>query len=160
MSITLKERKEKALKIANNCVKILKEQFGANEVIIFGSLRGDSPWHEQSDLDLAVKGMSDDDIWNAYGTLEKVVPPWLKFDLVPVEKVPSYVRDRILQTQPISNNKYLALKTRLEDEMLAFNETVTTLKSLLEQAPTIPEIAVTPALASYTKSALVIPFIS
>ena len=76
MNLTLEKRKEKALKIADDCIKILKEEFGANEVIIFGSLRGDSPWHEQSDLDLAVKGMSDDDIWNAYGNIEKVVPSW------------------------------------------------------------------------------------
>ena len=50
-------------------------------------MRGDSPWHEKSDLDLAVKGMSDDQIWNAYETLEKIVPSWLKFDLVPSEKL-------------------------------------------------------------------------
>ena len=149
MNLTLEKRKEKALKIADDCIKILKEEFGANEVIIFGSLRGDSPWHEQSDLDLAVKGMSDDDIWNAYGTLEKVVPSWLKFDLVPVEKVPNYVRDRILQTKPMSNNKYLALKTRLEDEMLAFEENINTLKSLMEQSNNVPEGFVTPTLASY-----------
>lgn len=147
--ITLEEKKEKALKIADDCIKLLKEDFGANEVIIFGSLRGDSPWHEQSDLDLAVKGMSDDQIWDAYGKLEKVVPSWLKFDLVPVEKVPDYIRDRILQTKPMPNNKYLALKTRLEDEMLAFEENVNTLITLMEQSKTVPEGFVTPTLASY-----------
>ncbi len=147
--INLEERKEKALEIADNCIKILKEEFGANEVIVFGSLRGDSPWHEQSDLDLAVKGMSDDQIWDAHGTLEKVVPSWLKFDLVSVEQVPVYIRDRILQTKPMPNNKYLALKTRLEDEMLAFEENVNTLITLMEQSKTVPEGFVTPTLASY-----------
>ncbi len=149
MNVVLEDRKQKALEIAQDCIKILKQEFGANDVIIFGSLRGDSPWHCQSDLDLAVKGMSDEQIWDAYGKLEKIVPNWLKFDLVPVEKVPDYVRDRILQKEPMSDNKYLALKNRLEDEMLAFDETVATLNSLLEQVPNLPEIAATPALASY-----------
>ncbi len=147
--ISLKERKDKALEIADTCIKLLKEEFGANEVIIFGSLRGDSPWHEASDLDLGVKGMSDDQIWDAYGKLEKIVPSWLKFDLVPVEKVPHYIRNRIFQTQPMPNNKYLALKTRLEDEMLAFEENVNTLITLMEQSKTVPEGFVTPTLASY-----------
>ncbi len=149
MNITLEERKEKALKIADDCINILKKEFGANDVIIFGSLRGDSPWHEKSDLDLAVKGMSDEQIWNAYGKLEKIVPSWLKVDLVPVEKVPDYIRNRILQKEPMSNNKYLALKTRLEDEMLAFEENINTLISLMEQSKTVPEGFVTPTLASY-----------
>ncbi len=149
MNLNLKERKHKALEIAKDCIKILKEEFGAKEVIIFGSLRGDSPWHEKSDLDLAVKGMSNDQIWDAYGKLEKIVPSWLTFDLVSVEQVPIYIRDRILQNKPMPNNKYLALKTRLEDEMLAFEENLNTLKSLLEQVSTVPEIAATPALASY-----------
>ncbi|MGB5596509.1 MAG: nucleotidyltransferase domain-containing protein [Crocosphaera sp.] len=149
MNITLEERKEKALKIADNCIKILKQEFGANDVIIFGSLRGDSPWHCQSDLDLAVKGMSDEQIWNAYGKLEKIVPSWLKFDLVSVEKVPNYLRDRILEKKPMSDNLYIALKNRLEDEMLAFDETVATLMSLMEQSKTVPEGFVTPTLASY-----------
>ncbi|MEA5536995.1 nucleotidyltransferase domain-containing protein [Crocosphaera sp. XPORK-15E] len=148
-NITLEERKQKALEIAKNCIQILKQEFGANDVIIFGSLRGDSPWHWESDLDLAVKRMSDEQIWDAYGKLEKILPSWLQFDLVPVEQVPYYVRDRILQTKPMSDNLYLALKTRLEDEMLAFEDNFTMLISLMDQAQTVPEAFVTPTLASY-----------
>lgn len=147
--ITLQKRKTQALKIAQKCINILKQNFGATDVILFGSLRGDSPWHEKSDLDLAVKGLSEKQLWEAYGTLEKILPSWLEFDLVDLEEVPSYIRDRILEKSPMSKNKYLALKTRLDEEMLAIEENATTLNSLLDQATTIPEIALTPALAAY-----------
>lgn len=119
---TLTDRKTQALKIAQECIPFLKEELGATEVILFGSLRGDSPWHEQSDLDLAVKGLSEKQLWDAYGTLEKIVPSWLKFDLVSLEEVPPCMRDRILETTPMAENQYLALQTRLKEEMLALEE--------------------------------------
>ncbi|HAC65288.1 MAG TPA: DNA polymerase subunit beta [Cyanothece sp. UBA12306] len=149
LQITLQHRKTEALKIAQKCINILKDDFGATEVILFGSLRGDSPWHEKSDLDLAVKGLSEEQLWQAYGTIEKIVPHWLKFDLVSLEEVPDYIRDRILETTPMSDNQYLALQTRLNEEMLALEENVKTLNSLLDQAKNIPEIALKPALAGY-----------
>jgi predicted nucleotidyltransferase len=145
----LEQRKKKALTVAQQCINLLKQDFKATEVILFGSLAGDSPWHWHSDLDLAVTGMTDDAIWNAYSTLEKIAPGWLKIDLVALERVPTKVAARILKLKPMSNNKYLALKSRIEDEIFAVESNVKTLQTLLAQAETIPEIALTPALASY-----------
>lgn len=54
------QRREIALSLAAKCTQVLKEEFGAQEVIVFGSLRGDTPWHSASDLDLAVRGLSKD----------------------------------------------------------------------------------------------------
>ncbi|MEM8832882.1 MAG: nucleotidyltransferase domain-containing protein, partial [Cyanobacteria bacterium P01_G01_bin.19] len=51
--------------------------------------------------------------------------------------------------KPMSDNKYLALKSRLEDEMMALENNVETLQKALEQTQSIPEMFVTPALASY-----------
>jgi predicted nucleotidyltransferase len=147
--LSLEQRRQQALKTAEQCIGIHKQEFGATEVIVFGSLRGDAPWHWHSDLDLAVRGMSEKAIWDAYGKLEKIVPSWLKFDLVSVEDVPPYLRARILQEKPMPENKYLALKSRLEDEMTALDRNVQKLREILAQAETIPEIALTPALASY-----------
>ena len=146
---SLEQRRQEALAVAQQCIEILKQQFGAIEVILFGSLAGDGPWHWRSDLDLAVTGMSEDGIWNAYSVLETIAPGWLKIDLVPLERVPPRVAARILNLKPMSDNKYLALKFRLEDEMIALESNVEKLMTLLEQAETIPEIALTPALASY-----------
>jgi len=145
------ERRQKAWAIAQACVETLKRDCGATEVIIFGSLRGDTPWHSQSDLDLAVRGMTSDDIWNAFPVLEKVVPSWLPFDLVAVDRASERIRDRILQITPMPENKYLALKLRLEDELVAISKTIETLNKVLADASTVANIFVTPALASYSE---------
>jgi predicted nucleotidyltransferase len=149
MTLTLEDKRKEALTIAKHCINVLEKEFKAEEVILFGSLRGDAPWHEKSDLDLAVRGLSEDTWWEAYCVIEKMMPSWLTFDLVSLEKAPPYLQDYILQTYPMSDNPYLALKERLETEMIALNETVNTLSSLLEQASSVPQAFVTPTLASY-----------
>jgi len=146
---SLEQRRQEALAVAQQCQKILKQEFGAKEVILFGSLAGDGPWHWQSDLDLAVKGMSEDAIWKADSVLENIAPSWLKIDLVPLERVPPRVAARILNLNPMSDNKYLALKSRLEDETIALENNVEKLQTVLAQAETVPEMFVTPTLASY-----------
>lgn len=145
---TLEQRKQEALKTADKCRQILLEE-GAQEVILFGSLSGESPWHWQSDLDLAVRGMSEQQRWDAYSLLEKITPDWLKIDLVALEELPDFIQCRILREKPMPTNKYLALKDRIEDEMTALEQNFQTLNQLLEQAETIREIALVPALASY-----------
>ena len=148
ISQTLEQRKEQALQIAQKCQEILLKN-GAQEVILFGSLSGESPWHWQSDLDLAVSGMSEQQRWDAYSILEKITPNWLKIDLVALEEIPDFVRRRILKEKPMPTNKYLALKTRIEDEMMALDQNFQALNQLITQAENIPEIALTPALSSY-----------
>ncbi|MGK7946027.1 MAG: nucleotidyltransferase family protein [Microcystaceae cyanobacterium] len=147
--LTPEKKRDKALAIAQRCINVLEKDFNAKEVILFGSLRGDAPWHEKSDLDLAVRGLSEDAWWEAYGVIEQMMPDWLNFDLVSLEKAPHYLRNYILQTYTLPNNPYLALKERLEAEILALDETVETLSSLLEQASSVPQAFVTPTLASY-----------
>lgn len=119
---TLEARRQAAIAAAQRCSEILKQDFGADEVILFGSLRGDTPWHDQSDLDLAIRGLSSQDISKAYLRLEKVVPPWLAFDLVDIDTVPDHIRTQILQTAPMPENQYLALKTRIEGELVCWNK--------------------------------------
>jgi predicted nucleotidyltransferase len=147
--INLSERRQQALAIADKCMQVLKEDFGAEKVILFGSLRGDGPWHEKSDLDLAVEGLSEQGFWDAYGALEKLMPDWLLFDLIPLAKTPDYLRDRILQKTPMPTNPYLALKVRIEEEMVAMEEIVKTLAELVVQSRNVPQAFVTPTLAGY-----------
>ena len=145
---TLEERKQEALQTAAKCQQILLEN-GAKEVILFGSLSGESPWHWQSDLDLAVRGMSEKQQWEAYSLLEKITPNWLKIDLVALEEIPDFVRSRILKEKPMPTNKYLALKARIEDEMIALEQNCQAMKTALEQSDDVPEIFITPTLSSY-----------
>ena len=147
--INLSERRQQALAIADKCMQVLKEDFGAEKVILFGSLRGDGPWHEKSDLDLAVEGLSEQGFWDAYGALEKLMPDWLLFDLIPLAKTPDYLRDRILQKTPMPTNPYLALKVRIEEEAIAMEEIAKTLADLVVQSRNVPQAFVTPTLAGY-----------
>lgn len=146
---SLKARRQSAIAAAEQCMQILKQELGAREVIVFGSLRGDGPWHWESDLDLAIRGLSSKAFGKAYLRLEKVVPSWLKFDLVDLDNVLPYVRDRILNLTPMPQNLYLALKMRIESEIASIEHALARLTALLSQAESIPEIALTPALASY-----------
>lgn len=41
-------RRQRAQQAAEACARVLKEQFGAREVYIFGSLAGQGPWHSRS----------------------------------------------------------------------------------------------------------------
>lgn len=56
--------REQALDIAEHAAEILKSRFGATRIIVFGSARGDAPWHEGSDLDLAVEGLPNASFWH------------------------------------------------------------------------------------------------
>lgn len=146
----LEKRRQQALKVAEDCIKLLKEEFNPQEVILFGSLRGDAPWHEKSDIDIGVKGLSYQEWWRAYEIIEKIAPSWLNIDLIQLEDVPPYVRNRILQVTIMPKNRYLALKARLMDEFTALEENNQILIDLLAQSSNVPEAFVTPTLAGYT----------
>ena len=93
----LTHRHQEALSIADHCAAVLRKRFGAKQVIPFGSLVGDSPWHEASDLDLAIEGLSSDVCWEAEAALEAILPPWLSVHLILLESAPAEIRERILE---------------------------------------------------------------
>lgn len=146
------QRRQIALAIAQQCTQILQQDFGVDQVIVFGSLRGDTPWHCQSDLDLAVQGLSKECLLEAHRRLETIVPHWLPIDLVAIEWADPRVRDRILQLTPMPDHPYLALKIRLEDEIATIARVINILQEALAQANTASPILLTPALASYTEN--------
>ncbi|NET35266.1 MAG: nucleotidyltransferase domain-containing protein [Cyanothece sp. SIO1E1] len=145
----LEQQRREALSIARKCEAILRQSYGAADVILFGSLAGDGPWHSNSDLDLAVIGLSQAAWLNACDDLAAIAPPWLQIDLVRLESVYPEVRDRILKIKSMPNNKYLALKARLEDELTALERDTKALGKALKRAqPTLEEYDIR-ALASY-----------
>lgn len=147
-TLNLKEKKETAQKIAYHCQEILEQEFPVTEVVIFGSVRGDSIWHEHSDIDIGVKGLSEQQLSDAYGRLEEILPPWLKLDLIPLENAPAYLARSIYHPEKMSS-QYQLLQAQLEDEFKALDQNFEALEQLLGQQKTIPEIALIPALASY-----------
>lgn len=142
-------RRQEVLVVAERCAKMLKQDFGARAVIPFGSLVGDGPWHAGSDLDLAVEGLSTEALWEAEKQLEAVVPPWLKVDLVPLEQAYPEMRARILGGRPMAESPYLALRTRLEDELVALERIVQGIEVALERTGAKPDEFATRALSSY-----------
>ena len=147
--LELEQRRQQALVTAEKCMQVLQDKFDATEVLLCGSLAGESPWHWHSDIDIAVRGMSKDEVWDAYSALEDLIPYWLKVDLIPLEFAPTYLADRILKKIPMPENKYLALKARIEDEMKSIENTISTINKVFEQMEGVSDIIIAPALASY-----------
>jgi len=143
------ERRAEALEIADACTRVLKERFGARAVYLFGSARGDAPWHSDSDLDLAVEGLSGKEIWQAEAELERVAPDWLEVDLVPLERVYPEVRARILGEKQMPENPYLALRTRLDEELIDLDRIGRGLTESLKRVGATPDEFSARALATY-----------
>lgn len=149
MDTALEHRRQEALAVAEQCAQILKSRFGAGRVIPFGSVVGDGPWHEESDLDLAVEGLSSEALWEAERELEAMVPSWLQVDLMPLEHTYPEVRARILGGRSMSEDPYLALRTRLEDELVGLERIAQGLEAALARVGGTPDEFATRALATY-----------
>ena len=68
--------------MAKQAVSLLKEEFGATQVILFGSLLTET-FHESSDIDLAVMGLSEKQYFQAVGRLLGLGD--FDFDLVEIQ---------------------------------------------------------------------------
>jgi predicted nucleotidyltransferase len=65
---------------------LLKERFKVDNVYLFGSVTGDSIWHERSDLDIAVEGLKPIDYMRALNAVYELLPDGLELDLVSLEE--------------------------------------------------------------------------
>ena len=130
-------------------MEVLQKRFGAKQVIPFGSLVGDSPWHEASDLDLAIEGLSREGCWEAEAALETIMPPWLSVHLVLLESTPAEIRKHILEGSPRAENPRAALSSRLTAEIAALEPITSGLAEGLSRAGEQPDQFATRALASY-----------
>jgi predicted nucleotidyltransferase len=110
---------EQALKAAEACAQLLKERFGAERVILFGSAAGQGIWHDQSDVDLAVEGLAPEKFFAAYAACRDALPRGLELDLVPLERAYPEMRARILGEVPMPDDPILAIKALVEDELTA-----------------------------------------
>jgi predicted nucleotidyltransferase len=145
----LENRRQEALAIAATCAQVLKTRYGAKRVIPFGSVLEATAWHARSDLDLAVDGLSSEALWQAEKDLEALVPPWLEVDLIALEHAFPEVRSRILGERTMPESPYLALKIRLDDELIGLERIAEGLEMALERAGESPDEFSIRALASY-----------
>lgn len=78
----LAARRERAWELARKAAGLLKEEFGATRVVLFGSLLHEQLFHAHSDVDLVVW-----DIQHYYRAVAHLLDldPEIDFDLIPVE---------------------------------------------------------------------------
>ncbi len=118
--------------VARACARVLQDRFRARRVILFGSTTGEGPWHEKSDIDLAVEGVPPEQFFQAYSACSELVPQGLTLDLVPLEDVYPEIRARILGEVEMPEDPVMALKDLVEDELVALERVSGQMRELIE----------------------------
>jgi len=77
-------RKERARQLAEHAAEMLKEQFGARRVVLFGSMVHGYWFTLTSDIDIGVWGLTPDTYFLAVAKLQDLSPDW-SIDLVAME---------------------------------------------------------------------------
>jgi uncharacterized protein len=82
LKMQLEARRKHAWEVARRAALILKEEYGASRVVIFGSLLHAERFHWRSDIDLGVW-----DIQHYFRAVARLMDldPEIVFDLVPIE---------------------------------------------------------------------------
>jgi predicted nucleotidyltransferase len=86
--LTLAERRarERLLDRIREAAVLLKARFGAQRVVLFGSLAHVAWFMPDSDVDLAVEGLAGDDYWQAWRLVEEIIGD-RPVDLIEIEMV-------------------------------------------------------------------------
>ncbi len=87
-------RRQRAWRVARQAAKVLREQFGAQRVVIFGSLAQRGWFTQWSDIDLAAWGVPDERFYQAVATITALSPAF-KVDLIDPETCRSRLRQAI-----------------------------------------------------------------
>ncbi len=67
----MKERQQQGLDVARKCAQILKQDFGVQRVVLFGSMLDSERMWWGSDIDLAVWGLAAGDFFKAGAAIER-----------------------------------------------------------------------------------------
>ena len=92
-SRALAKRAAEARRIAETLAVLLVKEYGAKRVMLHGSLAHGS-FHERSDIDLVVEGLSPTDLLDAGVALDDRAAPF-NLDLISLERQPEGLRKRI-----------------------------------------------------------------
>jgi predicted nucleotidyltransferase len=87
-------RAREAWEVAQRAAVLLKSRFDVQRVILFGSLARRDLFHQRSDIDLAVEGITSRDFWRAWSALDTLGREW-EIDLVDVETASLSLRSTI-----------------------------------------------------------------
>ncbi len=65
----MSQRRQKAWQIARQTANLLREEFNASRIVVFGSLARNSGFTRWSDIDIAVWGLPPEDTFRAIGVV-------------------------------------------------------------------------------------------
>jgi uncharacterized protein len=88
------QRRQAAWDLARRAAQLLREEFGATQVIAFGSLAHGAWFGARSDIDLAVEGIPAEAFWRAWCALDRLGGS-ADIDLVAIESAPDGLREEI-----------------------------------------------------------------
>jgi len=137
-----------ALAIAEKCARVLKEQFGVKKVYIFGSVTGVGPWHDRSDIDIAVEGLAPEDYFRALSALDEYLPRSLKVDLITLESAFPEMAANIRGEREMPEEPVEAMKQRITDELTALDRVKDQANQLLAQISDSPNFVERRAMGS------------
>ena len=86
----LEDRRVRALGKAKECAEVLKKEFGAGRVILYGSVLHPDIFAWHSDIDLAVEGIKESEFYYAGARVESVAGD-IPVDLTPLEDTKPYI---------------------------------------------------------------------
>lgn len=86
--------REQLLKRVHEAAALLKNRFGVQRVLLFGSLAHQAWFAPDSDVDLVVEGLPADDYWQAWRLAEEIVQD-RPVDLIEIETASESLRQAI-----------------------------------------------------------------
>jgi uncharacterized protein len=90
----LEKRRAKGLDLAKKASFLLRRQYGAKRVLLFGSLAKTKAFSTWSDIDLAAWGIAPDEFFSAVAAVTGLSPDF-KIDLVEPDNCREAIRDSI-----------------------------------------------------------------
>jgi predicted nucleotidyltransferase len=109
--------REEALRVAEACSRLLREQFGARAVYVCGSAVGEAPWHDRSDLDLVVEGLPAGRYFDALAAAWDLLPDGLDLDLLRIETAPPALVRRLRGEEKMPDDPKEALAQQIREEL-------------------------------------------
>ena len=94
LSVAERRERERVLALVRRAAEALKARFNVRRVLLFGSLAHEAWYASDSDVDLAVQGLSADDYWRAWGVIEDIITE-RPVDLVDLDAAPDSLRRSI-----------------------------------------------------------------
>ncbi|NJN87799.1 MAG: nucleotidyltransferase domain-containing protein [Leptolyngbyaceae cyanobacterium SL_7_1] len=78
------QKQQRGMQVARQAAQLLKSQWGATQVVLFGSMLDTTKVHADSDVDLAVWGLPEGDYYRALAELLDIDPEF-SIDLIEVQ---------------------------------------------------------------------------